>query len=160
MSVVATIAVLGLLAAFIALAALPDITSAQGGRPAAAAACRAVVATPAPTPPPGGPVALRRLPAPPTPPPVQQRLSAARQAPTSMEGPSFVIQERQNTTRYTISVLDEDGNTADFSQRPGSEVVKVYFDVVNTAQGDVDEATSCLPMNTDAVGPGQAEKPA
>ena len=48
-------------------------------------------------------------------------------------------------------MLDEDGNTADFSLRPGSELVRVYFDVVNTAQGDVDEATSCLPMNTDAV---------
>ena len=83
-------------------------------------------------------------------------------APSSyvVEGPSFVIQERQNTTRYTISVLDEDGNTADFSLRPGSEVVKVYFDVVNTAQGDVDEATSCLPMNTDAVALDRLQQPA
>ena len=87
----------------------------------------------------------------PTPPPVQQSVVGGAPSSYVVEGPSFVIQERQNTTRYTISVLDEDGNTADFSRRPGSEVVKVYFDVVNTAQGDVDEATSCLPMNTDAV---------
>lgn len=50
-----------------------------------------------------------------------------------IEGPGFVLQERQNTTRYTINVLDEDGNPADFSQRAGSEKVTVFLDVVDTA---------------------------
>ena len=57
-SVVATIAVLGILAAFIALAALPDITSAQGPPP--------------PPPPPGAtPAPSGGGPPPPPPPPVQ-----------------------------------------------------------------------------------------
>ena len=86
-------------------------------------------------------------------PPPQQAQPSVGGAPSSyvVEGPEFVVQSRQNTTRYTISVLDEDGNAADFSLRSGSELVTVFFDVVNTAQGDVDSAIACLPVNTDAV---------
>ena len=86
-------------------------------------------------------------------PPIQQAQPQVGGAPSSyvVEGPEFVVQSRQNTTRYTISVLDEDGNAADFNLRSGSELVTVFFDVVNTAQGDVDSAIACLPVNTDAV---------
>ena len=86
-------------------------------------------------------------------PPIQEAQPSVGGAPSSyvVEGPEFVVQSRQNTTRYTISVLDEDGNAADFNLRSGSELVTVFFDVVNTAQGDVDSAIACLPVNTDAV---------
>ena len=68
-----------------------------------------------------------------------------------IEGPDFVLQDRQKITRYTINVLDEDGNPADFALRPGSEEVTVYLDVVDTAQGDVGTATACLPEVSNAI---------
>ncbi len=68
-----------------------------------------------------------------------------------VEGPDFVLQSRNDTTRYTINVLDEDGNPADFSLREGSEIVTVYLDVVDTAQGDIQATSPCLPAGTDAL---------
>ena len=138
-SVVATIAVLGLLAAFIALAALPDIASAQGPpEPPAPPGTT-------PTPPPGG----GGPPAPPEPPeqPTEQNTQTGGQPETYLiEGPDFVVQSRDDTTRYTIGsrVLDENGNPPDFSLSMDSENVGIRFDVLDTSDADVSEAEQCL----------------
>lgn len=68
-----------------------------------------------------------------------------------IEGPEFVIQERQSVTRYTINVLDEDGEPANFDLRDDSENVTVFLDVVNTAQGDIDRTDECLPAASNAI---------
>ena len=146
-SVVATIAVLGLLAAFIALAAMPETASAQ----------------PAPPPPPGGggPPAppAPPAPAPPAPPappepvaPPEQNTQTGGQPETYLiEGPDFVVQSRDDTTRYTIRVLDENGNPPDFSLSADSENVGIRFDVLDTSDADVSEAAQCLPPGASVV---------
>ena len=152
-SVVATIAVLGLLAAFIALAALPDITSAQGPPP--------------PPPPPSGdgpaPPGGDGPPAPPAPPsgdgppappaPPSQPVTQTGGPPETylIEGPDFVVQSRDDTTRYTIRVLDENGNPPDFSLSMDSENVGIRFDVLDTSDADVSEAAQCLPPGASVV---------
>ena len=130
-SVVATIAVLGLLAAFIALAALPDITSAQGppppppppsgdGPPAPPAPPSGDGPPPPPAPPSGD------GPPPPPPPPSQSVTAVWRHARNLRDrGPRISwMQSQDDTTRYSDYVLvvtDEDGNPPDFSLSMGSE---------------------------------------
>ena len=145
-SVVATIAVLGLLAAFIALAALPDTASAQGAG-AAGAAAAGMARRPPPPPGGGGPPAPPELPAPP-----EQNTQTGGQPETYLiEGPDFVVQSRDDTTRYTIRVLDENGNPPDFSLSMDSENVGIRFDVLDTSDADVSEAAQCLPAGASVV---------
>ena len=143
-SVVATIAVLGLLAAFIALAALPDITSAQGPPPPPPPPSGD--APPPPPPPPGG-----DGPPPPPPPPEQNTQTGGQPETYLIEGPDFVVQSRDDTTRYTIRVLDENGNPPDFSLSADSENVGIRFDVLDTSDADVSEAEQCLPAGASVV---------
>ena len=56
-----------------------------------------------------------------------------------IEGPDFVVQSRDDTTRYTIRVLDENGNPPDFSLSMDSENVGIRFDVLDTSDADVSE---------------------
>ena len=143
-SVVATIAVLGLLAAFIALAALPETASAQ---PPAPPELPAPGTTPTPPPGGGGPPAPPELPA-----PTEQNTQTGGQPETYLiEGPDFVVQSRDDTTRYTIRVLDENGNPPDFSLSMDSENVGIRFDVLDTSDADVSEAEQCLPAGASVV---------
>ena len=90
---------------------------------------------------------------PPTPAPTPTPAAGGPGEPSSyvIEGPDFVLQDRQSVTRYTINVLDEDGNPPNFAQRAGSENVTVYLDVVDTATGDVDQTQHCLPEDSNAM---------
>ena len=143
-SVVATIAVLGLLAAFIALAALPETAAAQ---PPAPPELPAPGTTPTPPPGGGGPPAPPELPA-----PTEQNTQTGGQPETYLiEGPDFVVQSRDDTTRYTIRVLDENGNPPDFSLSMDSENVGIRFDVLDTSDADVSEAAQCLPPGASVV---------
>jgi hypothetical protein len=142
MSVVGTIAVLGLLAAFIALAALPDITSAQGGGPPPPPPPPSGGGgPPAPPPPPtgGGP------PAPPAPPSGSGSGSVLDNT-YVIEGPGFVDQQANQVSDYALVVTDEDGNIADYSQ--GGNLVRVRFTRHDTV-ASIDEAGNiiegCLP---------------
>ena len=156
-SVVATIAVLGILAAFIALAALPDITSAQGPPPPPPPPSGD--GPPPPPPPPSGdgpppppPPPSGDGPPPPPPPPSQPvRQTGGPPETYLIEGPDFVVQSRDDTTRYTIRVLDENGNPPDFSLSADSENVGIRFDVLDTSDADVSEAEQCLPPGASVV---------
>ena len=143
MSVVATIAVLGFLAAFIALAVLPENASAQ----------------PAPPPPPGTtPTPGGGGPPPPPPPPTGGGPPAPPAPPSGsgsgsvldntyvIEGPGFVDQQANRFSDYVLVVTDEDGNIADYSQ--GGNLVRVRFTRHDTV-ASIDEAGNiiegCLP---------------
>ena len=142
-SVMATIAVLGLLAAFIVLAALPETASAQPAPPE----LPAPGTTPTPPPGGGGPPSPPELPAPP-----EQNTQTGGQPETYLiEGPDFVVQSRDDTTRYTIRVLDENGNPPDFNLSANSENVGIRFDVLDTSDADVSEAEQCLPPGASVV---------
>lgn len=124
LSVVATIAVLGVLAAFIALAAMPEGASAQGS-------------TPPPPPPPVTPA--------PTDPPAQQTGGA----PDSyvIEGPGFVDQQADQVSDYVLVVTDEDGNNPDYATH-GGNMVRVRFtrhDAVPSIDEAGDIVVGCLP---------------
>ena len=132
MSVVGTIAVLGLLAAFIALATLPDIASAQPAPPAPPGT------TPAP-PPTGGPP-------PPPAPPVQQPTVGGMPDSYVIEGPGFVDQQANQVSDYALVVTDEDGNNPDYSQ--GGNMVRLRFtrhDAVPSIDEAGDIVVGCLP---------------
>ena len=136
-SVVATIAVLGLLAAFIALAALPDITSAQDPPP--------------PPPPPSGdgpppPPPSGDGPPDPPPPPEQQPAVGGMPDTYVIEGPGFVDQQANQVSDYVLVVTDEDGNSPDYSQ--GGDMVRVRFtrhDAVPSIDEAGDIVVGCLP---------------
>ena len=125
LSVVATIAVLGVLAAFIALAAMPEGASAQGN-------------TPPPPPPPVTPA--------PTDPPAPEPMGGAPDS-YVIEGPGFVDQQADQVSDYVIVVTDEDGNNPDYDTH-GGETVRVRF-TRHDAVPSIDEAggivVGCLP---------------
>ena len=139
MSVVATIAVLGVLAAFIALAAMPETASAQpappGGGPGSGGGTT-------PTPPPGGP------PAPPALPPSAGANQVGGPADSYViEGPGFVDQQADQVSDYVIVVTDEDGNAPDYDAH-GGNMVRVRFtrhDAVPSIDEAGDIVVGCLP---------------
>ena len=119
-SVVATIAVLGLLAAFIALAALPDITSAQGPPP--------------PPPPPSG-----DGPPPPPPPP-----AGANEDPVATAGagvlPDVVLLISTTSDSIDVSTAfeDADGDTLTYtveSDNPAAVAVTIIDGMVTIVAG-------------------------
>ena len=140
-SVVATITVLGILAAFIALAALPDIASAQGPPPPPPPPSGD--GPPAPPAPPGG---GGDGPPPPPAPPVQPPAAGGAPDTYVIEGPGFVDQQANQVSDYVLVVTDEDGNNPDYSQ--GGNMVRVRFtrhDAVPSIDEAGDIVVGCLP---------------
>ena len=142
-SVVATIAVLGLLAAFIALAVLPETASAQPAPPPPPGT--------APTPPPGGPPPPPPPPSgPPAPPPPPVQQTAVGGMPDSyiIEGPNFVDQGANMVSEFVLVVEDQNGLNPNYSM--GGNDVTIRFtrhdQVPDISEaGDIQPGVQCLP---------------